>query len=436
MSTTATGRRLPPMFEGPMISQVWKVSTARNEIFDQARARHGDNFGLNLARGKWFYFADPDHVKQIFTASPEVLHAGKGNEILATALGDHSLLLLDGNDHMRQRKLLLPSFHGEKLAVQTEAMERISTEVVERTPKGESFRIRDMSQKIALEVILEVVLGTAATGRQHDQLGLATRDFLEWISAGYRLIASSLLGPRSRPIKRMYKPALAPLDQGLYELIAERRQAGDLETRSDILSMLLLARDEEDKPMTDVEIRDELVTLIVAGHETTATALAWAFERLTRLPGGTERLHEEAVAGEGEYARWVAQEALRLRPVLDFVLRRVMEPIEVGGYEFEEGDVLAPSIYLVHRREDIYPDPLAFKPERWEGGKPGTYTWFPFGGGVRRCIGMQFAMAEMEVVMRAVARAGVLLPVGPAEPTISRSITSSPKRGGQVRFAF
>ncbi|HNG56003.1 MAG TPA: cytochrome P450 [Solirubrobacterales bacterium] len=436
MTATATARRVPPMVDESVLSQIWKVSTAKNEIFDQSRARYGDAFGMNINRGKFYFLAHPDQVKEVFTASPEVLHAGKGNEILATALGEHSVLLLDGSEHMRQRKLLLPSFHGEKLEAQTGAMERISEEVVASIPRGESFHMRETSQKIALEVILEIVLGTASTGEQHDRLGKATRELLEWIGKGYRLALSSVFGPRSRPIKRMYKPALAPLDQGLYELIAERRQATGLEDRHDILSMLLLARDEDGQPMTDLEIRDELVTLIVAGHETTATALAWAFERLTRVPGGTERLHEEAVAGEGEYARWVSQEALRLRPVLDFVLRRVMEPIEIGGYQFGEGDVLAPSIYLVHRREDVYPDPLAFKPERWDGVKPGTYTWFPFGGGVRRCIGMQFAMAEMEIVMKAVARAGILLPVGPQEPAVARFITSSPKRGGQVRFAF
>lgn len=436
MSTTATALRKPPMVDDSRLAQVWKISNAQNDIFDRARAQHGDTFGLNVARGKWYYFADPEDVKQIFTASPQVLHAGKGNEILATALGDHSVLLLDENEHMRQRKLLLPSFHGEKLASQSATMERISTEVVNRIPNGATFQVRDMSQDIALEVILEVVLGTAATGTQHDRLGEATRKLLDWIASGARLAASSVIGPRSRPIKAMYKPALAPLDQGLYELISERRQATNLEDRDDILSMLLLATDEEGKPMTDVEIRDELVTLIVAGHETTATALAWAFERLTRVPGGTERLHEESLTEETTYARQVAQEALRLRPVLDFVLRRVMEPIEVGEYQFEPGDVLAPSIYLVHRREDIYPNALKFDPDRWENQKPGTYTWFPFGGGVRRCIGMQFAMAEMEIVMRAVARAGVLLPVGPEESTVSRFITSSPKRGGEVRFAF
>ncbi len=438
MSSTAspTVLRRPPLVDRNRVSQVWQVTNAKNEIFDHAREKYGDTFGLSLVRGDWFYFADPEHVKQIFTGSPAALHAGKGNEILATALGEYSVLILDEDEHMRQRKLLLPSFHGEKLANQTGTMERIAEEVVAKIPMGETFVVRDVAQDIALEVILEVVLGTASTGAQHDRLGEATRHLLDWISKGYRLAVSTVLGPRSRPIKRMYKPALAPLDQGLYELIAERRRAPDLEARDDILSMLLLARDEEGQPMTDVEIRDELVTLIVAGHETTATALAWALERLARVPGGSERLHEESLTEQTEYARWVSQEALRLRPVLDFVLRRVMEPIEIGGYEFEPGDVLAPSIYLVHRREDIYPDPLAFKPDRWDGVKPGTYTWFPFGGGVRRCLGMQFAMAEMEIVMRAIARAGIILPVGPEEATIPRFITSSPKRGGQVRFAF
>lgn len=429
----ASARRLPPMVDQNRLSQVWQVTQARNEIFDRARAKYGDSFGLNLARGQWYYFSDPADVKQIFTGPPTALHAGKGNEILATALGEYSLLILDEGEHMRQRKLLLPSFHGEKLARQTGTMERIAEEVVARIPRGESFVVRDMGQDIALEVILEVVLGTASTGAQHDRLGAATRHLLDWIAKGYRLAISTVLGPRSRPVKRMYKPALAPLDQGLYELIAERRQATDLEERDDILSMLLLARDEDDQPMTDVEIRDELVTLIVAGHETTATALAWALERLTRVPDGTERLHEESKTEETEYARWVSQEALRLRPVLDFVLRRVMEPIEIGGYQFEPGDVLAPSIYLVHRREDIYPDPLALKPDRWDGVKPGTYTWFPFGGGVRRCLGASFALFESKRVLAAIVAGVDLVPETPeGEQVRRRAITQTPAHGARV----
>lgn len=404
-------------------------------MFDEARARYGDTFVVNLGRNKWNILADPDAVKQVFTSPPTVMHAGKGNEILATALGDHSVLLLDEGEHMRQRKLLLPSFHGEKLAAQTATIERIATDQVETIPHGAPFSLRDQSQEIALEVILEVVLGTASTGHEHDRLATATKDMLEWISSGLRLVLSQMFGPRHPLIKRMYRPVLKPLDEALYELIAQRRLAPDLDERDDILSMLVAATDEDGRPMTDVEIRDELVTLIVAGHETTATALAWAFERLTRVPGGAERLHRESLADGTEYNLAVAREALRLRPVLDFVLRKVNEPVEVAGYEFEPGEILAPCIYLIHRREDLYPDPLEFKPERWLDQKPGTYTWIPFGGGVRRCIGMSFAMAEMEVVMRAMARAGIVEPVGAEEKTVSRFITSSPERGGEVRFA-
>lgn len=431
-----TPESTPPRVRKPSLVQAWNLAHAKNSMFDESRERYGNVFEVNLGRNKWNILAHPDAVKQVFTSPPTVMHAGKGNEILATALGDHSVLLLDEGEHMRQRKLLLPSFHGEKLAAQTGTIERIAQNQVESIPRGASFSLRDQSQEIALEVILEVVLGTAATGRQHDRLADATKHMLEWISSGLRLVLSQMFGPRHPLIKRMYRPVLKPLDEALYELIAERRAATDLEERDDILSMLVAARDEDGKPMTDVEIRDELVTLIVAGHETTATALAWAFERLTRVPGGTERLHQESLTEEKDYTLAVAREALRLRPVLDFVLRRVNEPVEIAGYEFKPGDIVAPCIYLVHRREDVYPDALEFRPDRWIGEKPGTYTWIPFGGGVRRCIGLSFAMAEMEVVMRAVARAGILEPVGQDEKTVSRFITSSPERGGEVRFAI
>ncbi|MGA7396535.1 MAG: cytochrome P450 [Solirubrobacterales bacterium] len=425
----------PPKLRKPRFVQAWKLAHAQNSMFDEARELHGDVFQLNLGRNTWNILAHPDAVKQVFTAPPTVMHAGKGNEILATALGDHSVLLLDEEAHMRQRKLLLPAFHGEKLAAQTATIERIATRQVESIPHGQPFSLRDQSQEIALEVILEVVLGTAATGAQHDRLADATKKMLEWISSGLRLVASQMLGPRSAPIRRMYRPVLKPLDAALYDLINERRVETDLDERDDILSLLLTARDEDGKAMTNPEIRDELVTLIVAGHETTATALAWAFERLTRIEGGSRRLHDESLTDESAYTKAVAQEALRLRPVIDFVLRVVNEPVEIGGYTFQKGEILAPCIYLVQRREDIYENALAFKPDRWLDQKPGTYTWIPFGGGVRRCLGFSFAMAEMEIVMRAVARAGVLEPVGNEEKAVSRFITSSPERGGEVRFA-
>jgi len=221
----------------------------------------------------------------------------------------------------------------------------------------------------------------------------------------------------------------------VYRLIRERRFATDLEGRDDILSMLLLARDEQGVELHDEEVRDELVTLIVAGHETTATALSWGFERLTRDPARLARLEAEADAGEStRYAEAIFREALRLRPVLNNVLRTLQEPYEIGGVVYPKGAVLAPSIYLVHRRPDVYPDPLAFDPERWLDSSPGTYTWIPFGGGTRRCIGAQFAQLEMEIVLHAIARAVHLEPVGEAEPPVPRFITSSPQRGCEVRI--
>jgi cytochrome P450 len=328
--------------------------------------------------------------------------------------------------------MLLPSFHGEKLAMQKAAMERVSEEVVAKFPVGKPFALREQMQEIALEVIMEVVLGLDSSGAQHDFLSRSTAELLDWIGAPWRLVATGVLGPKHPIITRMFGPKLAPLDAGIYELIAQRRQAADLDERSDILSMMLLATDEDGNGMTDAEVRDEIVTLIVAGHETTSTALAWAFERLTRDPEALKRLEDESRTDQTEWSDAVAKEALRLRPVLDFVVRRVGEPIEIAGYRFEPGEFVAPAIKLVHLREDIYPDATAFKPERWLDTKPGTYTWIPFGGGVRRCIGFSFAMAEMDVVMRAVARNVHLEPVGDEERVVSRFITSSPARGGEV----
>ena len=412
-----------------------RFAKAKPNMLDDLHAAYGDVFQMNFQRHRWNVVSHPDAIKQVFTAPTSVLHAGEGNEILSTALGESSVLLLDEQEHMRQRKLLLPSFHGEKLAKQMATIEAIAEREVAGIPRKSAFSVREHSQAIALEVILEVVLGTESAGDEHDRLGAATIGLLDWLVSPASLLAPGLLGPRSAIVKRMYRPVLKPLDSALMKLIAKRRSEEGLEERDDILSMLLCARDEDGTPMTDREIRDELVTLIVAGHETTATSLAWAFERLSRLPDGMERLHAESLTDGTEYNRAVAHEALRLRPVLDFVVRRVKQPIEIAGYQFEPGETITPCIYLVHRRPDIYPDPLAFKPERWLDTKPGTYTWIPFGGGVRRCIGFSFAMAELEIVLRAIARAGIVLPVGAEEQTTMRFITRSPERGGEVRFA-
>jgi len=422
----------PPQPKQSRPLQTWHFARRTPNFLIDLHREQGDVFGLHFQKHPWTVFAHPDAIKEIFTAPASALRAGEGNEILGPPLGKHSLLLLDGDEHMRQRRMLLPSFHGEKLATQKTAMERVAEDVVGRLPRSQPFALRPQMQEIALEVILEVVLGVEPSDARHDGLSKAVGNLLDRIGVPGRLVITGMLGPEHPIVKRMFKPILKPLDAGIYDLITERRGAKDLEDRSDILSMLLLAKDEDGNGMSDPELRDELVTLIVAGHETTSTALSWAFERLTRDPAGLKRLEDESRTEETIWSDAVAKEALRLRPVLDFVVRRVGEPIEIAGYKFEPGEFIAPAIKLVHLREEIYPDAETFKPERWLDTKPGTYTWIPFGGGVRRCIGFSFAMAEMDVVLRAVARTVHLEPVGEPEKAVSRFITSSPARGGEV----
>jgi cytochrome P450 len=234
----------------------------------------------------------------------------------------------------------------------------------------------------------------------------------------------------------MVRRGLAPTDEMLYDEIARRRAEPDLAEREDILSLLVQARDEDGHPMTDAELRDELVTLLVAGHETTATALSWAVERLARHPAKLTRLRDEVLAGDDAYLDAVVKETLRLRPVLPIVVRRLTEPVEIGGYLMPEGTRVAPCIYLVHRREDVYPQPHAFMPERFLDQPAGTYTWIPFGGGVRRCLGASFALFEMKQVLGAIVeRLGIEASRPDAERVRRRQITLAPSRGGEVVVA-
>ena len=419
----------------PQPVQLAQVMRGEGRFITAAHERYGDSFRIKFERRPWHVFVDPDDIKTILTAPPTVAHAGDANEILRTTLGPHSLLLVDEDDHLRQRRLLLPQFHGDRLAGWKGAMERAADERVARMPRDGAFSLRPHMTAIALEVILDVVLGVRDR-EEHDRLAAPIDRLLEWIGRPRNLMLAVVLGPDHPIVKRVHRPIVGPVDAAMYRLIAERRTAPDLAERDDILSLLMLARDDQGVALSDAEIRDEVVTLIVAGHETTATSLSWAFERLTRDPQRLQALEVEASAGTSStYAEAVFRESLRLRPVLNNVLRTLQQPFEVGGVTYPKGAVLSPSIFLVHRRPEIYPEPLAFQPERWLDTKPGTYTWIPFGGGMRRCIGAQFAQMEMQVVLHAIARSVHLEPVGPPEESVSRFITSSPARGAEVRIA-
>jgi cytochrome P450 len=383
--------------------------------------------------GTWVMLADPDHVRQVFTGDPKIFHAGEANAILRPVLGPNSVLTLDEQPHLRQRKLLLPPFHGERMQRYGEVMREVAEREIADWPQGEPLRLWPRMQAVTLEVIMRAVFGMEE-GARLDRLRETLRSSIDWASRPAQMISLALLGPER--IERMpwFEDKFTAVNGLLYEEIGRRRKAEDLEQRDDIMSLLLQARHEDGSPMSDQELRDELMTLLVAGHETTATALAWGIERLVRHPDKLERLREEALGGDEEYADAVAKETLRLRPVIPIVVRKVTEPVEIGGYTIPAGWKVAPCIYLMHRHASVYdPDPSAFRPERFLEHPAGTYTWIPFGGGIRRCIGASFAVFEMKVVLAAIARAVDLRPVRPErEHVVRRAITMTPNRGAEV----
>jgi cytochrome P450 len=403
-------------------------------MLEDCHRRYGDMFTLTIAHeGIWVFLAHPDAAKQVFTGDPRVLHAGEANVVLLPMLGHHSVLLLDEGPHMSQRKLMLPSFHGERMRRYERTMSEVAGAEIERWPLGAANPVRPAMQRITLEVIMRTVFGVQDDARR-ERLRRTLGEALEWGSDPRRMAMLAALGPQRVARARMFRRVREPADELIYEEIRSRRAAPDLAERDDVLSLLLQARHEDGRPMSDEELRDELMTLLVAGHETTASSLAWAVERLVRHPHALARLRDEVEAdGELPYLDAVCKETLRLRPILALVLRRLTEPTEIGGRLLPAGVNLAPCIYLIHRRADVYPDPLAFRPERFLEQPAGTYTWIPFGGGVRRCLGASFALFEMKVVLRELVRRLDLRPADPRSERITRrAITLVPERGGEV----
>jgi len=428
------GRALPPGPPLPMPVQTAVWSRQARRLLYACQDRYGDVFRLRIFReGDWIVLADPEAVKQVFTGDPQVFHAGEGNAILEPLLGPHSLLVLDEKPHMSQRKLLLPPFHGRRMQAYEATMAEIAAAEIERWPRGEPYALRPRMQALTLEIILATVFGLRE-GERMTALRDALRRFLNMLSDPRQLLPVVLIGPER--IRRLpwFRRTMDEIDGLLHAEIAERKRAEDLEQRNDILSMMVGARHEDGSPMSDAEMRDELLTLLTAGHETTATSLSWAVERLARHPQKLERLRGEALAGEDDaYLTATIQETLRLRPVISIVLRRLTEPVEIGGYELPAGATVAPSVYLVHRDRSVYPDPQAFRPERFLETPPGTYTWIPFGGGVRRCLGAAFAQFEMAVVLRELVKRWEIRPANPkSERIFRRAITETPRHNARV----
>jgi cytochrome P450 len=402
-------------------------------MLEQSRARFGDMFTIRIAHeGNWVMVSDPEVVKQVFTGDPKVFHAGEGNQILRPILGDNSVLVLDEKPHIGQRRLLLPPFHGERMQGYEEAMTGIASREIESWPTGAPYKLRPRMQAITLEIIIETVFGVHERERT-DPLRAALRDFLDLTTDPRFLLPVVLAGPERIRRLPFFSRRIDRVDELIHREIAERRRAGDLAERDDILSMLVAAEHEDGSPMSDAEIRDELLTLLVAGHETTATALSWAVERLVRHPEKLERLRAEVLAGEDAYLTATIQETLRLRPVIVLVIRKLTEPVEIGGYELPAGARVTPSIHLVHRDPETYPEPDRFLPERFLERPPGTYTWIPFGGGVRRCLGAAFAQFEMAVVLRELVKRYEIAPARPGnERPFRRAITETPRHDAEV----
>jgi cytochrome P450 len=399
--------------------------------------RYGDIFTIRFPYfGRLVYVTTPDLVKRVFTGSPTQFHAGEANAtVLEPALGPNSVLTLDESPHMRQRKLLLPPFHGQRIEAYGALMREVTLEAMEGWPVGEPFALRPHTQRITLAVIMRAVFGV------HDRERLVRFESL--IEAFSRRVNSVIafpmlrrdLGPLS-PWARFLR-AREALDEFIYEEIALRRSevgSGEGE-HDDVLSLLLEARHDDGTPMSDEELRDELVTVLGAGHETTATGLAWAMERLLRSPEALERLRESLAAGEDEYLDATIKETLRTRPVIVDVARKLTAPLSIAGYELPAGSYVLPAIAALHYREDLFPEPERFRPERFLGGKAENYAWIPFGGGVRRCIGAAFAEYEMRVVLRTILeRAELSAPDQRAEKVKVRNITLAPGRGARVRL--
>jgi cytochrome P450 len=424
---------LPPGPRMPRALQTAIWSRRAQWMLEQSRARFGSMFTIRIVHeGEWVVLSDPAAVKQVFTGDPRVFHAGEGNEILRPFLGDNSVLVLDEKPHIGQRRLLLPPFHGERMQGYEAKMAAIAAREIESWPTGTPYRLRPRMQAITLEIIIETVFGVHERERM-DPLRVALRDFLD-LTTDPRLLAPVILIGPSR-IRRIpaFRRRIDRVDELIRREIAERRAVADLAERDDVLSMLVAAEHEDGSPMSDAEIRDELLTLLVAGHETTATALSWAVERLVRHPEKLERLRNEVAAGEEAYLTATIQETLRLRPVLVAVIRKLTEPVEIGGYALPAGARVTPSIHLVHRDPQTYPEPERFLPERFLERPPGTYTWIPFGGGVRRCLGAAFAQFEMAVVLRELVARRQLSPARPeSERSFRRAITETPRHDAEV----
>jgi cytochrome P450 len=426
----------PPASRIPALLQAHRYARDPLGFVIPLQRRYGHIFSLKFPfYERIYYVTDPALVKALVTGPPEQFHAGEANGTVSKlALGPNSILTLDGAPHMRQRKLLLPPFHGERIKRHGELIREMTQKQMASWTPGKTFALRPHTRRITLAVIMGAVFGS------HDEDRLKrfeklTDDFSKGLSVitTYPLLRRNL-GPAS-PLPRFLR-SRERLDRFIYEEIGLRRkevEAGE-EGHDDVLSLLLQARHDDGTPMSDEELRDEMVSVLGAGHETTATGLAWAMERLLRTPRVLAKLRASVAAGEEAYLNATVKETLRARPVIADVGRRLTAPAEIGGYLLPKGSFVMAPVAALHYREDLFPKPEEFRPERFLEERADNYAWIPFGGGVRRCIGAAFAEYEMRTVLREFVRADLSAPDPKPEAVRIHHATLAPKKGTRVRL--
>ncbi len=440
MSGFRRGRKRAALPPGPrMPSIVQATGWALRPLPFMERCRHdfGETFTLRIRPGRpWVFLTRPEDVKHVFTTNASALRAAAGdaNPLLEPLLGSRSVMLLDEPQHMEDRRNLLPSFHGTRMQRYGQMMAEVAQREIAAWPVGEPFALWPRMQAISLSVVMHAVFGDD----EHEDLKELQRRLVEltaWVNSPRRLALLAAVGARSITADAGFRAVMRPVEELVLEQVRRRRLAPDRDDRDDILAMLERAYASEDgAAVGEAKLRDELVTMLSDGP--TATSLAWVFERLLRHPPKLERLRDEVLSGEGEeYLDAVVKETLRLCPTVPVVMRRLAEPMEIGGYTLPPETVVAPCVFLMHLREDVYPQPRSFLPERFLDDSAGTYTWIPFGGGVRRCVAASFAPLEMKQVIRAVLEAIDLRAVEQRSEGIARSSVSFAPKGGALVIA-
>ncbi|HEX3693093.1 MAG TPA: cytochrome P450 [Solirubrobacteraceae bacterium] len=453
MSKLPPGPRLPPVIQA--------VAWARRPLpfLERCQKHFGDTFTIRVRHaGTWVILADPQDVKKVFTADHSVLGVGLANSVLGPLLGPRSVMLLEEPEHVRRRRLMLPPFHGERMKGYAAMMREITRREVAGWPVGEPFELWPRMQEVTLEAIMRVVFGPVDTP-ELETLRQDLRRLTNWMNDPRRLNLLAAAGPGRFAGNRDYRSMMGPVEQGVLAQVRLRQAEpnGDgphsgtpaaQEGGDDVASMLAEARYEDGAPMSEQDLRDELVTLLTDGP--TSSLLSWSFERLLRHPGTHARLRAEVrgasgandgaadevgsdLVTDGAYLDAVVKETMRLCPAAPIVVRRLLEPMQLGGYEMPAGTTVAPCVHLVHRNPEIYPDPLAFRPERFLEKPAGTYTWIPFGGGVRRCLAAPYAQMLMkQVIATVVGEVELSVPDPRSERARKSAIAFVPERHAVV----